>query len=56
VGRATWCSLREATRVDRRDTDLAGVVASAMRGSLKERLLAYRERALAARQDPTRTH
>ncbi|MGB3423083.1 MAG: enoyl-CoA hydratase/isomerase family protein [Castellaniella sp.] len=46
--RETFSALRAATRADRRDQDLAALVASIMNSSLKARLLAHRDRARAA--------
>jgi len=47
--RDTVRALRDATRADRRDADLAALVRSAARPGLKVRLLAYRDARRAAR-------
>ncbi|HRA77762.1 MAG TPA: enoyl-CoA hydratase/isomerase family protein [Burkholderiaceae bacterium] len=49
VDRATFAVLRAATCGDGGDADLAALVRSAARPGLKERLVAYRDRQLAAR-------
>lgn len=48
VDRATAAALREATRSDHRDTDLAALVRSAAEPGLQQRISAYRARQLAA--------
>ena len=48
--RDTLRRLREATRADRRDADLAALVRSAARPGLKSRLLAYRDAQRAMRR------
>lgn len=44
VERETARRIREATRVDHRDADLASLVRSAARPGLRDRILAYRQR------------
>jgi enoyl-CoA hydratase/carnithine racemase len=49
VDRTTWAGLRAALHHDHRDADLAALVYSAARPGLKARIVAHRDRALAAR-------